>query len=389
VSYLDDGWPTQFLRVPPFIDPTFQNGQNILYVPKDGLTLPRFQNWSLTVKRQLTDNIMLDISYIGNRGSRLMHHWQRTGLDGNLNDPAILSWGAAVLNSPADSDAAAAVGVSPPYEGFEGNVAQAVRMYPQYQGILKRQVPIGKSQYHAVSFTLEQRITRGLQYRVGYTFSRLNNDGAESGQGNDGGNGNVQDPLNWRTADWGLSRDDTPHVVLVGWTWDIPANESWTGAKKLLLDGWNISGILRYESGRPMQIDMSNDMSNFLFNSEKRPNRVDGTDAVAAGGDFDPNTDRYFNANAWTDPGALSFGNAPRRDGTVRGFKVFNEDINISKAFALGDRTRMRFEFRVGNMFNRTTFCGPNTNWTSGSFGLVSQQCNTPRSMQLGVRLDY
>ena len=64
---------------PPFIDPTFANGTSPLAVAPDGLTLPRFQNWSVTYQRQLTDNMMLDVSYIGNHGSRLNRHWRTRG----------------------------------------------------------------------------------------------------------------------------------------------------------------------------------------------------------------------------------------------------------------------------------------------------------------------
>ena len=386
--YLDDGYPEETLRFPPFVDPTFANGNNILWVPPDGLTLPRFQNWSLTLKRQLTDSIMLDLSYIGNRGTRLNHHWLRNGLAANMNDPAVLGLGAAVLNAPANSQIAADNGISPPYPGFTGNVAQALRAYPQYQGIQSRGVPLGRSQYHALQVVLEQRVTRGLQYRVGYTLSNLKNNAAETGQGSDGRNGAVQNPLTWDQDDWGLSTDDTPHVFLVGFTWDLPRNDSWSGFKDIVLNGWNVSGVLRYESGRPLVISMANDMGGFLFNNHKRPD-VAGGDPVAAGGDFDPINDRYFNREYWTDPGPLTFGNSPRTDGSIRGFKVFNEDINISKTFELTESMRMRFEFMFGNLFNRTTFCNPNTDWSSGGFGQVSLQCNQARSMQLGVRLDY
>jgi hypothetical protein len=386
--YLDEGFPTEVIQQPPFIDPSFINGGDILWVSEDGLTLPRFQNWSLTVKRQLTENIMLDLSYIGNRGTRLNHHWLRNGLAANMNDPSVLGLGAAVLNAPADSDIARANGIALPYEGFNGNVAQALRMYPQYRGVLDRGVPLGRSQYHALQVVLEQRVTQGLQYRIGYTFSQLKNNAAETGQGSDGRNGAVQDPINWDEEDWGLSTDDTPHVLLVGFTWDLPRNDSWTGAKKALLNGWNVSGILRYESGRPLIIDMANDMGGFLFNSHKRPNFVGG-DPIAAEGDFDPNADRYFNREAWADPGPLTFGNSPRTQGSVRGFKVFNEDLSVSKSFDLAGRTSMRFEAMFGNIFNRTTFCNPNTNWSSGAFGQVSTQCNQARSIQFGIRLDY
>jgi hypothetical protein len=387
---LDAGFPQQNIRFPPFIDPTIANGGGVPAVSPDGETLPRFQNWSLTLQRRLTKNMMLDVSYIGNKGTRLDHHAQRAGLDYNMNDPAVLSLGAALLNSPIGSPAAEAAGIRPPYPGFVGSVAQALRKYPQYQNIEWRGLPLGRSLYQALEVVLEQRLSGGLQYRIGYTYSRLKNNGAESGMGNEGINGDVQDPINWDTADWGLSVDDTPHVLLVGFTWDIASNASqgWTGAKKALLGGWNLSGILRYESGRPLRINMANDLAGLLFNTRKRPNRT-GADAVADNGDFDPLTDNYFNTAAWQDPGPLQFGNAPRADGTVRGFKVFNEDVTIAKNFPLKGDLKMRFMASVGNIFNRTTFCAPNTNFSSPAFGTVSTQCNQARSVQFGLRFDY
>jgi hypothetical protein len=67
--YLDNGFPQNLIVRPPFIDPTFANGTASLAVAKNGLTLPRHQNWSLTVERQITNNMRLDVSYIGNRGT--------------------------------------------------------------------------------------------------------------------------------------------------------------------------------------------------------------------------------------------------------------------------------------------------------------------------------
>jgi hypothetical protein len=386
--YLDDGFPANRVVQPPFVDPTFANGTAPLAVSPDGLTLPRFQNWSLTAKRRLTENMMLDVSYIGNKGTRLNHHWQRAGLAANMNDPAILALGAAVLNSNINSPLAQQAGIRLPYPGFNGNVAQALRAFPQYQNIIWRGLPLGRSIYHALQFVLEQRLTKGLQYRLGYTFSRLKNNGSESAQGDNGVNGGVQDPINWPREDWGLSEDDTPHVVLAAFTWDLPGSNL-SGAKKALLGGWNLSGIFRYESGRPLGITMSNDMGGFLFNGAKRPNRVAGVNGVAGGGNFDPNTQNYFDRAAWVDPGPLKFGNAPRRDGTVRGFSTSNEDLNVSKSFTLRREARLRLEAQVGNLFNRTRFCDPNTNWSSSAFGVISTQCNVARSVQFGVRIDY
>jgi hypothetical protein len=386
--YLDNGFPQSSVVRPPFVDPTFANGTAPVAVARDGLTLPRFQNWSITVEHQLTENMMLDVSYIGNRGTRLNHHWQTLGVEANMNDPRVLGLGAAVLNADINSDTARAAGIASPYPGFAGNVAQALRMFPQYQNINWRGVPTGKSQYHAIEVVLERRFSRGLQARIGYTYSRLHNNGAESSQGDNGVNGTVQNPAD--PLEWSLSTDDTPHVLLTGFTWEIPgANRFTSGPSRLLLTGWNISGILRYESGRPLNITMANDLGGFLFNGQKRPNRASGVDGVAATGNFDPNTQSYFNPAAWTDPGPLQFGNAPKRDGTVRSFPTYSEDLNLFKVFTMPNGQKIRFESMFGNIFNRTLFCDPNTNWSASSFGQVSTQCNQPRSIQFALRFDF
>ena len=95
--YLDDGFPQNRVTFPPFIDPAFANGTAPLAVTPNGLTLPRFQNWSVTYQRQLTGNMMLGVSYIGNRGTRLSHNASTLGVDANMNDPSVLALGATVL----------------------------------------------------------------------------------------------------------------------------------------------------------------------------------------------------------------------------------------------------------------------------------------------------
>jgi len=385
--YLDNGFPQDRIIQPPFIDPTFANGGAPIAVARDGLTLPRFQNWSVTLQHQLGPTTMLDISYIGNHGSRLNHHFNSLGVGANMNNPSVLNYGASVLQADINSDVAHNAGIPLPYPGFVGNVAQALRAFPQYQAIVWRGVPTGESQYHALELVLERHFSGGLQFRVGYTYSKLHNNGAESAQGDNGINDRVQNPAN--PLEWSLSADDTPHVFLTGFTWEVPYGRNATGIKKAVLGDWNVAGVLRYESGRPLNIVMANDLGGFLFNSQKRPNRVGGTGGVADLSNFDPNADRYFNPAAWTDPGPLQFGNAPRNDGTVRSFPIYSEDVNVFKVFPLQNDMKLRFEAMFGNIFNRTLFCDPDTNWSSGSFGSVNTQCNQPRSIQLALRFDF
>ena len=396
---LDQGFPQNSplcggpcIKFPPFIDPTIANGTGPVAVAKNDLTLPRYQNWSVTVEREITNNMRVDVSYIGNRGTRLSDHWQRMGLAANMNNPAILALGETTLNSPCDSTAAptgiCAGGVPLPYPTFTGNVAQALRPFPQYQNINWRGVPTGSSLYNALEVVLERRFSQGLQFRLGYTRSHLVNNGAESAQGDEGINGGVQNPV--QTSEWSVSADDTPNVFLVGFNWEVPGAKHFRGIAGALLGGWNLSGILRYESGRPLNIFMNNDLGGFLFNGQKRPNRAKNTGGVAdRSGNFNPATQNYFNKAAWTDPGPLQMGDAPRRDDSVRGFPTYSEDVNLFKVFPLHERLKMKFESQFGNLFNRTDFCDPDTNFSNGSFGTVNTQCNSPRSIQFALRFDF
>ena len=381
----DDGIAEELIIRPPFVDPTVSLNQSPIAVAEDDLTLPRFQNWSATFQRQLSDNMVLDVSYIGNRGTRLTNHPTSMGLLNNMNHPDVLGLGAALLNSDINSQAAQDASIGLPYPGFSGSVAQALRPFPQVQGIRWRSVPTGQSIYHSLQTKLDKRFANGLQFRASYTFSQLEGTGAENGQGSNGGNSRRQNPIEPHVKT--LSSDDIPHSGFMAWTYQLPfMRDKKTGLAKLV-GGWSFSGLFRYDQGRPLNVFMGNDMGGILFNPQKRPNRAGG--AGTTGGFNDPNVDRYLTTSGWTDPGPFQFGNAPINDGTVRGFANITEDLSIFKDIWLSEQFKMRFETNMGNIFNRTVLCSPNSNWSSGAFGLVAAQCNIPRSIQFALRVDF
>ncbi|MDQ6705470.1 MAG: TonB-dependent receptor [Acidobacteriota bacterium] len=386
---LDAGFPRNVIQYPPFINPSVANGTSPAgYVPA-GLTLPRYQNWSFTVQRQLTGSMVMDVSYIANHGTRLPHNAQFLGVADNMNDPAVLALGTKVLQADINSPEARAAGIALPYPGFVGNVAQAIRPFPQYQTINYRDVPIGSSIYHAFQAQVEKRFSQGMQFRVFYTFSKLINDRAESGQQ---GGCCPQNPIATQRPERNVSGDDVPHTFVVAYTYELPfAKNSTNGVIHALASGWTLNGLLRYESGRPMLITMTNDLAGLLFNGTKRPNRVAGTSGLTdlGGRKFDPNRDRYLDRSGWSDPGPLQFGNAPSRDGSVRGFRNATEDVSIFKETKFGERYKFRIEVQGGNITNRVVFCDPNQNFSAGSFGQVSTQCNQPRSIQFGTKFEF
>lgn len=398
-------FPQDRIIFPPFIDPTISNGGSPVGIPADSVNLPRYQNWSLSVQRQVTDNMLLDISYVGNRGTRLPAHRNILGTAANMNDPAVLDLGVACLqsdvNDPAQLAANCPAGsnIAPPYVGFVGNVAQAIRPFPQYQIINWRNVPAGSSIYHSLQTTLDKRFSNGLQFRVAHVWSKLINNGAETGQAGDGRNGRYQNPVN-SAVERGLSDDDVPHVLIIAYTYELPFGRGkrlGTDVSSIVnkfIGGWKVAALQRYESGRPLPIVMDNDLGGLLFNPQRRPNRLSG--GVWTGGDFDPNADRYLTLDGWADPGTRTLGNAPRVDGSVRRFPLYAEDFNLFKeTFVYQESVRLRFEVSFGNIFNRAYFCAPDSSVRNfqpqpgNPFGRISAQCNLPRRIQLGARIEF
>jgi hypothetical protein len=390
--FWDNPFPQNLITYPPTIDPTIANGTSPVAVAKDDLTLPRYQNWSLTYERQLTANVALDISYLGNHATRLPAGAQQSlGLLDNMNDPKILALGPAVLQADIYSPLARAAGIKVPYSGFTGDVAQALRLFPQYQLIDYRSVPVAVSNYNALQATLEKRFSNGLQARMGYTWSKLINTGAEFALSHTGQID--QNPVDYQKGERGLSTDDVPNILFLAYTYELPfgpgkkfANVS--GALGKVIGGWGISGLQRYQSGRPLNVSMNNNLSGFLFNTQKRPNKV-GLGVIADRSGFDPNKEVYLVKSGWADPGALNFGNAGRTDPDVRWFPEYNEDFNIYKDTKISERVNLRYQALFGNIFNRHFYCSPDTNWSDPSFGQVSAQCNVPRRIQFSLDLRF
>jgi hypothetical protein len=337
------------------------------------------------------------VAYVGNHGTRLVDSWQSNGVLANMLDPSVLTtYGSALLLQPANSPAAQAAGIKVPYAGFTGDVAQALRLWPQYQNIVYRNAPNGSSTYNAIQATFERRLTQGFQFRAAYTWSRLYNNGAEAGQsgqtgGQFGQSASIQNPVDL-AAEHGLSVDDVPNYLGLAWIYELPFGHGkhWgsgvSGGVDKLIGGWKVSATQIYQTGRPLIVTMNNDMGNLIFNPYKRPNKV----GPGVNPNFtDPSTP-YLLLSGWQDPGALTFGSTARTSGAVRGFGYYNEDLNIFKDTRITERVGLRFEAMAGNLFNRVDFCNPNLNWSNtGAFGKVNSQCNIPRRMQFGLTLQF
>jgi hypothetical protein len=388
--YWDTGFPSSVIQFPPNINPSIANGQGPTWITANRNNLPRYQNYSLTIERQVGSSMLVRAFYTGNHATRLPDPAQALGLLDNMNNPSVLALGATVLGSAIGSATANAAGIQSPYPGFVGDVYQALKPWPQYTNLNVLSVPYGNSHYNAFTAQLDKRFTGGLLARVAYVNSKLINSGAENSlAGSDPG---IQNPLRGALDDRALSVDDIPQTLILAWSYELPFGKgkryNFTGPVDKIVGGWTISAAQRYEEGRPLSITMAcGELCTFLGSNLKRPNRVPG--APAYGHFSTSNLDHYLLASAWSDPGTLNFGDEPQNDPSVRLPHNFNEDFSIAKLTSITERVDMRFVTNVGNIFNRHLWCAPDTNWSDSTFGQVFSQCNTPRSIQFGARLEF
>jgi len=387
-------WPTGSITLPPQLSAGVANGGNPVGIDPRTYTMPRYQNWSVSFQRQLSQNMAIDLAYVGNHGTRLIDSRSSGGVYDNMNNASVLDLGASVLNTPFSNGVCQGNcgGVAAPYPTFTGDVAQALRPWPQYQTIAWRMLPFGHSRYDALQASFERRMSAGFQVKVAYTYSHLMTN-SEWGLGN-GTALPVQNPNDMSDL-YTVSQDDVPNIFSVGWIYKLPFGRgrpllsNASGVLNKIVGDWQISGIQSYSSGRPLSITMPNDLGGFLFNNAKFPNKV-GSGRASGNGV----TASYLNESGWADPeagspGSLLFGNAPRLDSSVRGYPYYNEDFSIQKDTFFGEGKYVRFEADAGNVFNRVYFCPVGQVWGTGGFGNTSSQCNVPRRVQLALQVFF
>ncbi len=402
---LDNGFPPVNVR-PPVLDPTLLNNQDIYAFSRDSGKLPRIYNWNFTIQQEITPNLTIEAAYVGNRGTRLIAGFLRNL---NQNDFSVLSLGDKLLNqidSPAD---AAALGVTYPYAGFSGTVAQALRPYPQYRAIFDPQATVGESNYNSLQVQATQRLSHGLDFLVAYTLSKnITTVDDAFGWGGYGILGAVDTKK--LSLDRGLavdaaftnnSRGDRTHNLVASFGYELPFEKlSENKAFGKVAGGWRIAGILQYQSGVALPVSpfWPNNLSNTIFNNVGRYDIVPGEPIRNSVSNPWPGVSWMYNPNAFKDPEPYKPGNAARTYGDLRGFPYLNEDLSISKAIRLTESKQIQIRMDVFNALNRSIWNDPSTavydtpRMQSGraiGYGSFWGRANVERQMQAQLRFTF
>jgi len=385
---LDRGFPAN-LVAPPVFNPSLNNNGSVTMINGDSNRMALSQSWTLAIQRELPFGVSLDAAYIGTKSSGT---WTGLSVPNQLN-PRYLSLGQT-LNSSVTSAAAIAAGIRPPFPGFTGSVAQALRAFPQYTNVDDVYQPTGYNFYNSMQVRIQKRHSSGLSFLLAYTLAK--NIGFPGGDifGDSGGGGGSRgiDTFN-RKLEKSIVPSDQTHVMVASWSYDLPFGKGKkfapgvSRAMNMLVGGWAVNAIQTYRSGTTVAVGGGPALP--LFGGNNRPNWIsaDVRSSVSMSA-FDPARDRYLNSGAFSQPALFTIGNAPARMPHVRTPAFLNEDFSLFKNLHLTESIALQIRGEAYNMLNRVVFGGLAANINNpATFGVFGGQANNPRLIQLGLKL--
>ncbi|MGH9943545.1 MAG: carboxypeptidase regulatory-like domain-containing protein [Pyrinomonadaceae bacterium] len=339
---LNDPFPTNF----PFRLPSTAVG-----FQRD-LRTPYMQHWNLSVQRELGRGRVVEVAYVGSKGTKLL----------NARD----------FNQPRPTAA-----------------QPNPRPLPQFDDVNLLESR-ANSTYHSLQTRLQQRLSRGLSLLASYTYAKSIDD-ASNFFTSTGDPNFPQDSLNVR-AERGRSNFDVRHRFSASYAYDLPFGRGQRflddeGFLTTLLTGWQTYGVVTLQTGRPFTVALRSDIdqsntgrSNLGFGANDRPNVV-GDPHLS-----NRTPERWFNPAAFALPAFGTFGNAGRNTLDGPGFQ--NVNASLVKNTALTETINLQLRFETFNLFNRPNFDLPDNFLGSPTFGRILS-ARDPRHLQFGAKLVF
>jgi hypothetical protein len=381
---LDNITPAFVLKNGPAVTPVGTTsdaglGQGVFTVDAD-LGSGYAQQWNVSVQRALATNTIVEVSYLGSKVTNV-------GIpDSNINQltEEQLRLGQALLER-----------VSNPYFGIVPRSssigdptitrAQLMKPYPQYTAVSFYRNNVGTTHYQGVSFSIRQRMSRGLTYSAAYTRSKLSDIASSVFDASiltgPLTNAAVADSHNLE-RDRDYSTGDIPHYFGASVVWGLPVGEgraaSPGGVVGALAKDWSIAAVMTLQSGAPIAVTQSNSLGYAGFTTQ-RPNLV-GHPTLPA----DERTPaRWFNTAAFAAADQFTIGSASRNP--VRGPSYRDVDLAVMRRVGFGGERAIELRVEVFNLLNTANFGLPAAQFGPASFGTITTALD-PRVVQLAAK---
>ncbi|MGH9239564.1 MAG: carboxypeptidase regulatory-like domain-containing protein [Vicinamibacterales bacterium] len=352
------------------------------------LETPYLHQWNLTTQWEFRPNWLMEIGYVGSKGSRLLQ-WanlnQALDVDtvGLLARPGVPGGGFTGNYFDVDDDEFVPRDTPPAgcLDEDPGDCVIAAELRGRLLGFDEDEGAnflsnSGRSEYHSMQMSLQRRFNRGYMFNVNYTLSKSMDTYSDEGQFQIE-HDQTRPDLNWAVSDF-----DRRHRLIGSFVWEIPSSGSaWTS-------GWQVAGVATLQSGRPFTIT-DEDFSGFLYGSQNpRPSLASGRtlDDQTTSGSVESRVGGYLNRAAFVSSGA-QFGTLPRN--SVVGAAQRRLDMSVGKTTRFGNGFSIELRLEAYNVTNTPTFRNPENDLGSSNFGQITETRGGPRLVQLGAKLRF
>ena len=402
VGQLADGRPVSVNPIWPNFSPSVgQFAGSVVNAPAfidpNAFRPAKQYQWSLGLQRELNRNLVVEASYVANRGV----WWPAAGLQAlntltfadlarngftnftNIAESNLLTTNRSSL-TPAQMSTLQGRGIFLPYSNFPSsqNTRQMLAPFPQYTatsvplplgaGISPQGAPLGNTWYDSLQINITQRFSHGLSLSGNYTYSK-NLDLMSAAD--------IFNRQNGKT----YSTNDIPQSVRMTAEYQVP-NLKNSSIKVLnnkvvsyALGNWGIGWFVAYQSAAALARPNSNGsvpISNFLGRGPgsaqlkldadgkyMNPYSVDWTDYDGKHHTdpidinchcYDPTKNLVLNPAAWTDVPNGQFAAQQDVIRSYRGIRAPQENLNISRNFRIKEKVTIHIRAEFQNVMNRT-----------------------------------
>jgi TonB dependent receptor len=333
------------------------------------------QQFGLNVQYEIRPNLLLEVGYVGTRGTHLIR--------------------TILLNQALDASP------SNPIRGQTDNTVANIPLRVPIMGIpatgLQEVESGGNSWYNGLEASLTKQFSQGLQFLASYTFSKsLDTDGANI-NGTGAGNTFTRGDQNSSRQRWGRSSFDRPNRFVFSMVYALPSSYS-NKFERAAFGGWSLAAVATVQSGDALTIIYTNSKNVFGISQDRA--QLSGScnqGQIVTSGSVQSKLNHYFDTACFATPPIIgadgigtAFGNSAT--GIVNGPDQANLDLSLTKTIPLRwpkEGSGLQFRVEFFNVFNHPQFADPDNNYSSATFGVISSTSVNPRVGQLALKFSF
>ena len=416
-------------------------------------------SWSLQIQDELAQDLIFTLGYLGQSSQNLHSGFLSNDNNNSTNTFALGDKLNDVQFAIPTQGGSSVTGVQAPYSTFVGNLGQAIRPFPQYDYIagdccLEN---LGHSSYEAMIVSLNRRFRQGFNLQVSYTWSKNETDADSTIPFSYASNRSQAQNSSDFKGEKSVSIQNTPQQLSISYLVKFPFGKGQkflnnNRALDLLVGGWELGGIQRYQSGQPIDFQCATGIPYYqnCIRFSRGPAANPGgfaSDAYRK----NKNHPSIFNGESWfkpafrpsgqlsaTDPGTplneaafvdqnreghaqydplsfwlrkpsagcndgcsfdpFSFGTGiPRVTDEISGPIYLAEDFSLLKNLTIAEHKTFQLKLEAFDIFNRHRMALPDTQpgdfltgqQLSGGFGVPNAADYGPRNLQISGRFNF